>query len=127
MRGYLLTTNGQVRHTTYETYRLCFVVVICLLHTLAGSGSASLLMFWSSGIAACASRCAALAGLDTCLAIMQVIYEGTGDSKYRPCPLLRQYVDAGKLLPCLLLLSVLCIHQLCLRLNSGACNAITAM
>ena len=27
---------------------------------------------------------------------MKVIYEGTGDSKYRPCPLLRQYVDAGK-------------------------------
>lgn len=37
------------------------------------------------------------AGLDTCLAIMKVIYEDTGDSKYRPCPLLRQYVDAGKL------------------------------
>ena len=37
----------------------------------------------------------ARAGLDTCLAIMKVIYEETGDSKYRPCPLLRQYVDAG--------------------------------
>ena len=35
------------------------------------------------------------AGLDTCLAIMKVIFEGTGDSKYRPCPLLRQYVNAG--------------------------------
>ena len=34
-------------------------------------------------------------GLDTCLAIMNVLYEGLGDSKYRPCPLLRQYVDAG--------------------------------
>ena len=34
-------------------------------------------------------------GLDTCLAIMEVLHEGTGDSKYRPCPLLRQYVDAG--------------------------------
>ncbi|MBU0551964.1 3-hydroxybutyryl-CoA dehydrogenase [Myxococcota bacterium] len=34
-------------------------------------------------------------GLDTCLAIMEVLYEGTADSKYRPCPLLRQYVDAG--------------------------------
>ncbi len=34
-------------------------------------------------------------GLDTCLAIMEVLYEGTSDSKYRPCPLLRQYVDAG--------------------------------
>jgi 3-hydroxybutyryl-CoA dehydrogenase len=34
-------------------------------------------------------------GLDTCLAIMNVLHEGLGDSKYRPCPLLRQYVDAG--------------------------------
>ncbi|RIV17539.1 3-hydroxybutyryl-CoA dehydrogenase [Alicyclobacillaceae bacterium I2511] len=34
-------------------------------------------------------------GLDTCLAIMEVLYEGFGDSKYRPCPLLRKYVNAG--------------------------------
>ena len=34
-------------------------------------------------------------GLDTCLAIMDVLYEGFGDSKYRPCPLLKQYVAAG--------------------------------
>ncbi|KAK9816509.1 hypothetical protein WJX72_001269 [[Myrmecia] bisecta] len=34
-------------------------------------------------------------GLDTCLAIMRVLYDGLGDSKYRPCPLLVQYVDAG--------------------------------
>jgi 3-hydroxybutyryl-CoA dehydrogenase len=34
-------------------------------------------------------------GLDTCLAIMEVLHEGLGDSKYRPSPLLRQYVDAG--------------------------------
>lgn len=34
-------------------------------------------------------------GLDTCLAIMEVLQEGLGDSKYRPCPLLRKYVDAG--------------------------------
>lgn len=34
-------------------------------------------------------------GLDTCLAIMEVLYEGFGDSKYRPCPLLRKYVKAG--------------------------------
>jgi 3-hydroxybutyryl-CoA dehydrogenase len=34
-------------------------------------------------------------GLDTCLAIMTVLHEGFGDSKYRPCPLLRQYVSAG--------------------------------
>lgn len=34
-------------------------------------------------------------GLDVCLAIMNVLYEGFGDSKYRPCPLLVRYVDAG--------------------------------
>lgn len=34
-------------------------------------------------------------GLDTCLAIMEVLYEGFSDSKYRPCPLLKQYVAAG--------------------------------
>ena len=34
-------------------------------------------------------------GLDTCLAIMNVLYEGFSDSKYRPCPLLKQYVAAG--------------------------------
>ncbi|MGF7087568.1 3-hydroxybutyryl-CoA dehydrogenase [Kroppenstedtia sanguinis] len=34
-------------------------------------------------------------GLDTCLYIMETLYEGFGDSKYRPCPLLRKYVKAG--------------------------------
>ena len=36
-------------------------------------------------------------GLDTCLAIMEVLNEGFGDTKYRPCPLLKQYVQAGRL------------------------------
>ena len=36
-----------------------------------------------------------LIGLDTCLAIMQVLHEGLGDDKYRPCPLLVKYVSAG--------------------------------
>jgi 3-hydroxybutyryl-CoA dehydrogenase len=34
-------------------------------------------------------------GLDTCLAIMNVLYEGFNDARFRPCPLLKQYVDAG--------------------------------
>lgn len=36
-----------------------------------------------------------LIGLDTCLAILQVLNQGLGDDKYRPCPLLKKYVDAG--------------------------------
>ena len=36
-----------------------------------------------------------LIGLDTCLAILEVLQKGLGDDKYRPCPLLRKYVDAG--------------------------------
>lgn len=38
-----------------------------------------------------------LIGLDVCLSIMKVLHEGLGDSKYAPCPLLVQYVDAGRL------------------------------
>jgi 3-hydroxybutyryl-CoA dehydrogenase len=38
-----------------------------------------------------------LIGLDTCVAIMDVLYRGLGDPKYAPCPLLRQYVHAGRL------------------------------
>jgi 3-hydroxybutyryl-CoA dehydrogenase len=36
-------------------------------------------------------------GLDTCLAIMEVLHSGLGDDKYRPCPLLRRMVTAGLL------------------------------
>jgi 3-hydroxybutyryl-CoA dehydrogenase len=38
-----------------------------------------------------------LIGLDTCVAIMEVLHEGLGDPKYAPCPLLRQHVQAGRL------------------------------
>jgi 3-hydroxybutyryl-CoA dehydrogenase len=38
-----------------------------------------------------------LIGLDTCVAIMQVLQEGLGDDRYTPCPLLREHVDAGRL------------------------------
>ena len=36
-------------------------------------------------------------GLDTCLAVLEVLHEGLGDPKYRPCPLWRRYVEAGRL------------------------------
>lgn len=42
-------------------------------------------------------RLADFIGLDTCLAILEVLHEGFGDPKYRPCPLLRRMVDAGHL------------------------------
>jgi 3-hydroxybutyryl-CoA dehydrogenase len=38
-----------------------------------------------------------LIGLDTCVAIMEVLHQGLGNPKYAPCPLLRQYVQAGRL------------------------------
>lgn len=38
-----------------------------------------------------------LIGLDTCVAIMEVLHEGLGDDRYAPCPLLRRYVQAGRL------------------------------
>ena len=38
-----------------------------------------------------------LIGLDTCLAVLEVLHEGLGDPKYRPCPLWRRYVEAGRL------------------------------
>ena len=38
-----------------------------------------------------------LVGLDTCLHVMEVLHEGFGDTKYRPCPLLKRYVAAGRL------------------------------
>jgi 3-hydroxybutyryl-CoA dehydrogenase len=42
-------------------------------------------------------RLADFIGLDTCLAIMEVLHDGLGDDKYRPCPLLRRMVAAGLL------------------------------
>jgi 3-hydroxybutyryl-CoA dehydrogenase len=38
-----------------------------------------------------------LIGLDTCVAIMEVLHEGLGDEKYAPCPLLREHVEQGRL------------------------------
>ena len=38
-----------------------------------------------------------LIGLDTCVAIMEVLHAGLGDEKYAPCPLLREHVEQGRL------------------------------
>jgi 3-hydroxybutyryl-CoA dehydrogenase len=38
-----------------------------------------------------------LIGLDTCVAIMEVLREGLGDDKYAPCPLFREYLERGRL------------------------------
>ena len=44
---------------------------------------------------ACREDAADFIGLDVCLSVMQVLYDGLADSKYRPCPLLVKYVEAG--------------------------------
>jgi 3-hydroxybutyryl-CoA dehydrogenase len=69
--------------------------VFCLMEGVAGREDIDTVMKLGMNHPMGPLALADLIGLDTCLAIMQVLHEGLGDDKYRPCPLLRKYVAAG--------------------------------
>lgn len=69
--------------------------VYCLMEGVAGAEEIDSVMKMGMNHPMGPLTLADFIGLDTCLAIMEVLYEGFGDSKYRPCPLLRKYVSAG--------------------------------
>ncbi|HEX8695249.1 MAG TPA: 3-hydroxybutyryl-CoA dehydrogenase [Longimicrobium sp.] len=71
--------------------------VFCLMEGVATRESIDTVMKLGMNHPMGALALADLIGLDTCLAILNVLHEGLGDPKYRPCPLLRKYVAAGKL------------------------------
>ncbi len=69
--------------------------VYCLYHGVGNRESIDTVMKLGMNHPMGPLALADLIGLDTCLAIMETLYEGFKDSKYRPCPLLRKYVEAG--------------------------------
>jgi len=69
--------------------------VYCLYHGVGTADAIDTVMKLGMNHPMGALALADLIGLDTCLAIMQTLYDGFCDSKYRPCPLLRKYVEAG--------------------------------
>lgn len=69
--------------------------VFCLYHGVGTTESIDTVMKLGMNHPMGPLALADLIGLDTCLAIMDTLYEGFKDSKYRPCPLLRKYVEAG--------------------------------
>ncbi|HET7275274.1 MAG TPA: 3-hydroxybutyryl-CoA dehydrogenase [Longimicrobiaceae bacterium] len=71
--------------------------VFCLMEGVADRDSIDTVMKLGMNHPLGPLALADLIGLDTCLAIMEVLHRGLGDDKYRPCPLLRKYVAAGKL------------------------------
>ncbi len=71
--------------------------VFCLMEGVADEESIDIVMKLGMNHQMGPLALADLIGLDTCLAIMEVLHEGLGDDKYRPCPLLRNYVAAGRL------------------------------
>jgi 3-hydroxybutyryl-CoA dehydrogenase len=71
--------------------------VYCLHEGIAGAGDIDTVMKLGMAHPMGPLALADLIGLDTCLAILEVLYEGFKDPKYRPCPLWREKVDAGQL------------------------------
>ena len=69
--------------------------IFCLYHGVGGRDDIDTVMKLGMNHPMGPLALADLIGLDTCLAIMETLYKGFSDSKYRPCPLLRQYVEAG--------------------------------
>lgn len=71
--------------------------IYCLYHGVGSAESIDTVMKLGMNHPMGPLALADLIGLDTCLAIMETLYNGFSDSKYRPCPLLRKYVEAGRL------------------------------
>jgi 3-hydroxybutyryl-CoA dehydrogenase len=69
--------------------------VYCLYHGVGGREDIDTVMRLGMNHPMGPLTLADLIGLDTCLAVMETLYDGFKDSKYRPCPLLRKYVEAG--------------------------------
>jgi 3-hydroxybutyryl-CoA dehydrogenase len=69
--------------------------VYCLMEGVADAGAIDQVMVLGMNHPMGPLALADLIGLDTCLAILEVLHDGLGDPKYRPCPLLRKYVAAG--------------------------------
>ncbi len=71
--------------------------VYCLMEGVAGPEEVDTVMKLGMAHPMGPLELADFVGLDTCLHIMEVLHEGLGDDKYRPCPLLKRYVAAGRL------------------------------
>jgi 3-hydroxybutyryl-CoA dehydrogenase len=71
--------------------------IFCLMEGVAGPEAIDTVMKLGMNHPMGPLQLADFIGLDVCLDILEVLHEGLGDDKYRPCPLLRKYVDSGRL------------------------------